>query len=551
MLKPKPSPSPPAKPVQRAALYARYSTTMQDSRSVEDQLRDCRSRCTAEGWAVVETFADYAISGAVRERPALNSMLARVAAGDIDLVISEALDRVSRDQEDIANIFKRIRFGGARLITLSEGEISELHIGLKGTMSALFRTDLADKIRRGQRGRVAAGRIPGGICYGYRKVIQLRPDGEPERGIREIDPDQAYVVRRIVTEFLSGRSALAIAKDLNSAGIPGPRGRWCASMINGDPNRQNGILHNEIYAGRLIYNRSTMVQDPTTRRRLSRINPRELWQVVDVPELAIISAEDWQAVRELRARQEGRPFNRQARPKRLLSGLIKCSACGSDYIVANATTWGCGSHRAHRGCINARRIADKGLERRILVALRDQMLDPEAVALFVREYHTAIAKERRDADRDGARFRKAANLASAKIKRLVDVIANGGGDIQEILEALRTARTDQRAANAALGELDAGDVLALHPNIADAYRAQVAILDDALIADSAAPAPAKAFRNTIARIIATPKADGKGCTLTIEAHLSSLISLASGHMPDRQGLQMVAKEGFEPPTPGL
>ncbi len=54
------------------------------------------------------------------------------------MVLAEALDRLSRDQEDVAALFKQLRFAGVRLVTLAEGEISELHVGLKGTMNAPF-----------------------------------------------------------------------------------------------------------------------------------------------------------------------------------------------------------------------------------------------------------------------------------------------------------------------------------------------------------------------------------------------------------------------------
>ena len=77
-----------------------------------------------------------------------------VASGTVDIVIAEALDRLSRDQEDIARIYKRLSFAQVTLVTLAEGEINELHNGLKGTMNALFLKDLANKTRRGQRGRV-------------------------------------------------------------------------------------------------------------------------------------------------------------------------------------------------------------------------------------------------------------------------------------------------------------------------------------------------------------------------------------------------------------
>src|SRR3954469_7243657 len=85
-----------------------------------------------------------------------------------DIVLAESLDRFSRDQEDTAGLFKRLTFLGVRIVTLAEGEISHLHVGFKGTMNAIYLKDLADKTRRGLRGRVEAGKSGGGLCFGYR-----------------------------------------------------------------------------------------------------------------------------------------------------------------------------------------------------------------------------------------------------------------------------------------------------------------------------------------------------------------------------------------------
>jgi hypothetical protein len=92
----------------------------------------------------------------------------------------------ARDQEDIAGVYKRLRHSDIRLLTLAEGEISELHVGLKGTMNALFLRDLADKTRRGQRGRVEAGKIPGGSSYGYRIIRRILTDGSVSTGERQL-----------------------------------------------------------------------------------------------------------------------------------------------------------------------------------------------------------------------------------------------------------------------------------------------------------------------------------------------------------------------------
>jgi DNA invertase Pin-like site-specific DNA recombinase len=138
----------------RIALYARYSSDQQREASIEDQLRLCRLYAEKQGWVVAETYHDRAVSGASLIRPGIQELLADALRGRFQVVLAEALDRISRDQEDVAGVFKRMAFAGVKIITLSEGEITHLHVGLKGTMNALFLKDLADKTRRGMRGRV-------------------------------------------------------------------------------------------------------------------------------------------------------------------------------------------------------------------------------------------------------------------------------------------------------------------------------------------------------------------------------------------------------------
>ncbi|CAN5237353.1 hypothetical protein BH11PSE5_BH11PSE5_27090 [soil metagenome] len=130
----------------RIALYARYSSDQQSAASIEDQLRICRERAIREGWHVVQTYQDAAISGAsLFLRPGIQSLVQDAQAGRFDIVLAEALDRVSRDQADVATLYKHLQFARVPLVTLAEGEISELHVGLKGTMNALFLKDLAKK----------------------------------------------------------------------------------------------------------------------------------------------------------------------------------------------------------------------------------------------------------------------------------------------------------------------------------------------------------------------------------------------------------------------
>jgi DNA invertase Pin-like site-specific DNA recombinase len=184
------------------------------------------------------------------------------------------MDRLSRDQEDIAGLYKRMQFAGVRIVTLSEGDVSHLHIGLKGTMNALFLKDLADKTHRGQRGRVEKGKAGGGLCYGYDVVRTIGPNGQPTTGERIVNQVEAEVVRRIFDEYAGGRSSRAIALELNAARIARPQGReWGPSTIHGNVQRRNGILNNELYVGRLVWNRQRFLKHPDTGKRIARLNP--------------------------------------------------------------------------------------------------------------------------------------------------------------------------------------------------------------------------------------------------------------------------------------
>ena len=192
----------------RVALYARYSSDQQREASIEDQLRLCRIYAEKQGWVVAGTYQDRAVSGASLIRPGIQALLADALRGRFEVVLAEALDRISRDQEDVAGVFKRMAFAGVKIITLSEGEITHLHVGLKGTMNALFLKDLADKTRRGLRGRIEAGKAGGGLCYGYDVVKRSDAAGEPVRGERRINEAEAKIVRRIFREF-AGRQVAA------------------------------------------------------------------------------------------------------------------------------------------------------------------------------------------------------------------------------------------------------------------------------------------------------------------------------------------------------
>ena len=225
----------------RAVIYARYSTDLQREASIEDQVRICRQADRAGGLGADCDLQRCGTSGASRLRPGYQKLLEDARTGVFDVVVAEALDRLSRDQEDVAALYKQLRFQGIRLITLAEGEISELHVGLKGTMNALFLKDLALKVHRGLEGRVRRAGQEAGSAMATTSSGNMTGAVIRSSGGRRINEAEATVVRRIFAEFATGRSPRAIAARLNGEHIAGPRGRpWSDTTIRGHALRGTG-----------------------------------------------------------------------------------------------------------------------------------------------------------------------------------------------------------------------------------------------------------------------------------------------------------------------
>jgi site-specific DNA recombinase len=251
----------------RAAIYARFSSDLQSDRSIDDQWVLCREIAKRNGMQIVAEYEDRAQSGAsLHGRVGISKIIEAVIAKKFDVLLVESLDRISRDQADTASIFKTLSFHGARILTAHDGYVDYLQVGIRGIISSAYLVDLAQKTHRGLAGNIRVGKHAGGRAYGYQST-----PGKP--GELTIVPSQAEIVRRIFKEYLSGMRSREIIEALNREGVPPPRGRyWQPGALTGSNNRHSGILGNELYCGRRVWNKVKMVKNPETGRRVSRPN---------------------------------------------------------------------------------------------------------------------------------------------------------------------------------------------------------------------------------------------------------------------------------------
>ncbi len=548
-----------------AAIYARYSSDLQRDASIEDQIRLCKERAKREGWRVVNCYTDHAISGASLIRPGMQMLLQDAQAGKFEVIVSEAIDRLSRDQEDIAHIYKRTRFAGVRIVTLSEGDVNELHIGLKGTMGALFLKDLADKTRRGLRGRVEAGKSGGGNSFGYDVVRRLDDEGLPVRGERKINAAQAGIVRRIFNDYAAGKAPQAIAKQLNKEAVPGPSGTdWGPSTIHGNPDRGTGILNNELYVGKLVWNRLRYIKDPETGKRVSRPNPESEWITQDVPDLRIIADDLWQAVKarqkSLRSTRTGKKspgYWDRRRPHYLFSGLMRCGCCGggfrrpqcrADRLRERPQQGHLRQPPYHPPRCARSRLCWKGLQSRLM--------DPALCDEFCKEYTRHTNRLRSEGNAKHKVDRTALVKIERELDRLVQALMDGvpASRVKDKMTDLenRKAETEARIKDAT------DNPVLIHPNMANYYRDQIGALREALGDELAQVQAADLIRKLVDKIVLVPGTDDEGHTslsIDLHGHLAGILSLATkAKRPlNESGLEigymkLVAGGGFEPPT---
>lgn len=530
------------KKMKRAAIYARFSSDRQNDKSCRDQIELASIWAERNGFEVVDSYQDAAISGAsTHNRPALAELMKDAQAGKFDTVICEALDRLSRDQADLAQIRKTLNFYGVGIHTVQDGEVGTIHIGIKGLMGELYLADLAQKTKRGMQAVVNEGRQAGGKSYGYDKT---------GTGELAVNAEQAEVIQRIFNEYESGKTPREIARDLNADRVPSPRGgKWNASTITGSRQRQNGILQNRLYIGQIVWNRQRFIKDPSTGKRVSRVNPESEWIIHDAPDLRIIDDELWQTVNEIKERKSHGPIIHARKPKSVFSGLIKCACCGASYTVFSTGRLVCAGNRERGDCDNKRTVTRAHIERRVLAALHKHLADPELIAEYVKVYHDERKKLQRANRSNTQQKQKQINALAKEIDRGVDLLLKGLAPDTLAVKIKQMEVEKKQLEEDLTREKEKIDPVSIHPAAAEKYKKIVANLQaymedieqgearDALFAE---------VRKLVDKIVITPKPGKVG--IEVHGQLAALLSIQDE--PKCMG-SLVAGARFELTTFGL
>ena len=308
---------------RRVAAYARVSTDQEEQLTSYEAQVDYYTNYikSRSDWEFVDVYTDEGISGtSTKRREGFNKMVESAMAGNIDLIITKSVSRFARNTVDSLTTIRKLKDIGCECyfekenIWTFDGK-GELLLTIMSSLAQEESRSISENVKWGHRKRFADGKVsvPYGIFLGYKKG---------EDGNLAIDEEQAKIVRRIYREYLSGSTAVAIAKGLTNDGIetPGHKQKWHASTVR-------SILTNEKYKGEALLQK---YYTPDFLTKKQKINNGEVQQYyVENNHPAIIEPDTFEMVRlEMDRRLM---LNGKYSGTDILTSRIKCGECGGSY----------------------------------------------------------------------------------------------------------------------------------------------------------------------------------------------------------------------------
>ena len=297
------------------ALYARVSSDRQDvDLSVAAQLRALRDHAHKNGYVIVREYVDEAALGLIADRPEFRKMIeaASKAEAPFKEILVWKFSRFTRKREHAVAFKSMLRRKGVRVVSITEhaddtptGKLMEAIIE---SVDKFYSENLAQEVTRGMRESASRGFwVSSYAPFGYNRVMVQ--DGPKKRPTLEPNTDEARIVNRIFDMAEAGNGMTEITRALNDEGILSPKGKlWGKTSVH-------TILVNEAYTGTLIWG----------------VNAKDNAEPVRVEEAfpAIITKAQYSRVIKLmRSRAPKTSHPRRVGSTYLLSGLVRCKACG-------------------------------------------------------------------------------------------------------------------------------------------------------------------------------------------------------------------------------
>jgi len=244
----------------RCAIYTRKSSEeglQQEFNSLLAQREACEAFINSqrhEGWVCLRAaYDDGGFSGATLDRPALQRLLADIAAGRVDTVVVYKIDRLTRSLADFAKIVEILDTTGASFVSVTQQfntttSMGRLTLNVLLSFAQFEREVIGERIRDKIAASKRKGMWMGGVpLFGYRAQ---------DRKLVIID-SEAELVRSIFRRYTELGSVRLLKQELEVRGVT--TRAWTSASgrrVGGKPFSRGAlylILQNRIYLGDIVH----------------------------------------------------------------------------------------------------------------------------------------------------------------------------------------------------------------------------------------------------------------------------------------------------------
>ena len=409
--------------MNRAVVYARFSSDNQRDESIDAQLRAINEYADKNNIKIVKVFADRAKSATSDKRPEFQNMIKFCEADTtgISMVIVHKLDRFSRDKYDSAMYKQKLKVKGIRVVSVLENldnspESLILESVIEG-MAQYYSANLAREVAKGQRENGLRAMHNGGDApLGYDVTNDKR---------YAINKEEAQAVKIIFDMYVNGYSYSNIIDKLNDLGYKTKRGNKFGK------NSLHGILSNEKYTGVYVFNKTQRKGINGKRNGHKQKSEDEIIKVEGgMPQ--IIGKDIFIQAQEMMQKRKKAPGSHKAITLYLLTGIIKCGECGhamqgnkrkdkygNDYI-----SYRCGCRKQKRDCKN-KEIKREYLEEFVLTELEEHVLNDNDIPALSKELNERLKTKSNDNHEMLNNLRNKLDKVNKEIENILTAIMSG------------------------------------------------------------------------------------------------------------------------------
>lgn len=360
------------KRIPGALINARYSTDNQNPDSIEVQVEKCTEWCHKNNIPVLGIYADEATSGMKDTRPRYAAMMRDLRDGVGDMVVIYDQSRMFRKMTAWFDFRDQLTALGVDVVCVTQPMIGKdlrdptnfLTEGSMALFNQIWALQTRQKVMEKMRHMAKNGQHTGGTpALGY----------EVKDGKLEICEAEAKIVRRIFTEYASGKSYREIVAGLNADGIKTKKGNAFGA------NSLHDLLKNEKYIGTLVYGQRPYREDGSRNTHQAAADCIRIENAIP----AIIDRELFEQVQgKLSAnkrQQGGRPPSKRDYP---LKGKVFCAECKSAMTIGTSQKiydyYKCTGKKRRHNCDGVN-ISVAALERTVADAVRQVLGSPRNV----------------------------------------------------------------------------------------------------------------------------------------------------------------------------